>query len=183
MSPLYPVSPCLRSFGAASVILCCSTPPVYTSTPLRPFVRSPNIDLVANKVYVCTFCDPCKCPSYFDETCIALKSGLSCTSTTARTPISSLIVPCPRLIPCHHSQADGRPSPVCRPSLSFSSFGAACVKLCGLPPPSLDKTTVAAVSSNLQRPKYKARFKVKVKLYAAIRFSDTVDELIPTFKD
>ena len=33
-----------------------------------------------------------------------------------------------------HHQADGQLSPLYPPSPSFSSFGAACVKLCGLPP-------------------------------------------------
>ena len=62
------------------------------------------------------------------QTCIVLKSG---SSSTARMPASSLV-----LLPClsHHGQADGQLSPLYSPSPSFSTFGAAYVKLCYLPP-------------------------------------------------
>ena len=62
-----------------------------------------------------------------------------------------------------------------------TSFGAACVKLCGLPPPALDRITVAAVSSSLQRRKYKVGFDLNTKIKPLIIFSDRVDKITPTF--
>ena len=64
-------------------------------------------------------------------------------------------------------------SPLYPPLPSLTSFGAAYVKLCGLSPPSLDRTTVAAVSSSLHRRKYKVRFDVSMSIKQSIIFSDT----------
>ena len=71
----------------------------------------------------------------FDPACIVLKSGWS---STARMPL--LVVRLPPLSPFtprRHRQADGQLSLLYTHSPSFSSFGAAGVKLCCLPPPSL----------------------------------------------
>ena len=61
-----PPSPSFSSFGAASVMLCCSVPPAYSSTPLRPSVHYPSISLVVNRMYInsCILW-PCKCTLYF----------------------------------------------------------------------------------------------------------------------
>ena len=56
------------------------------------------------------------------------------------------------------------------------------MKLCGLPPPSLDGTTVAAVSSGLERRKKNIHFEVNINMNPSIILSDTVGELIPTFE-
>ena len=66
------------------------------------------------------------------------------------------------------------------PLAKLSSFGAACVNLCGLPP-SLIRNTVAAVSSSLQRRKYKVGFDLNTKIKPLIIFSDRVDKITPTF--
>ena len=66
-------------------------------------------------------------------------AGWSSTSTTVPMSASSLLIVFPglRLTPRRHRQADGQLSPLYPPSPSFSSFGAACVNLCCLPPPSV----------------------------------------------
>ena len=66
-----------------------------------------------------------------------------------------VLLRCPRITPRRHRQADGQLSPLYPPLPSLSLFGAACVKLSGLSPPWLDRTTVAAVSSSLHRRKNK----------------------------
>ena len=55
LSSLYPPSPSFSSFGAASVILCCSAPPVSSSTPLRTSVHYPSISLLLNIMCSQTF--------------------------------------------------------------------------------------------------------------------------------
>ena len=90
--------------------------------------------LVVNIMCIQGFCDNLNVIYIFDQTCIALKSGWS---STTRMPVWSLVLlPSLPLTPKRHRQADGQLSPRYPPSPSFSSFGAACVKLCGLPPPS-----------------------------------------------
>ena len=64
---LYPPSPSFSSFGAASVILCCSVPSDYSSTPLRPCVHYPSIRLV-NTLYIQTFCEHLNVLYIFDLT-------------------------------------------------------------------------------------------------------------------
>ena len=125
------------SFGAVSVMLCCFTPPAYSSAPLRSSVCYPSIGLVVNIIYIRIFCGHISVFHNFDQNCIVLKSGWSSTSTTARMPASSLVFLCLRLTPLRHHQADGQLSPLYPPSPCFSSFGAACVNLCCLPPSSL----------------------------------------------
>ena len=137
LSSLYAPSPRFSSFGAASVVLCCSAPPASLSAPLRPSVRYPTTGLVVNTMHIRTFCDHINVLHIFGQICIVLKSGWS--STTTRMLASWLVFLCLRLTPRRHRQADGQPSPFYPPSPSFKSFGAACVKLCCLPPPSLAK--------------------------------------------
>ena len=122
---------------ALPVMLCCSAPSASSSAPLRPSVRYPTTGLVVNTMHIRTFCDHINVLHIFGQICIVLKSGWS--STTTRMLASWLVFLCLRLTPRRHRQADGQPSPFYPPSPSFKSFGAACVKLCCLPPPSLAK--------------------------------------------
>ena len=57
LSSLYGPSPSFSSFGATSVMFCCSAPPACSSTPLRPSVRYPSIGLVISIMYIQTFCE------------------------------------------------------------------------------------------------------------------------------
>ena len=136
LSSFYAPSPSFSSVGAASVMLRCSAPPSSSNAPLRPTVRSPSIGLVVNIMFIRTFCDDIYVLHIFDKSCIVL--NLAWSSTTARMPASSLVFPCHRLTPRRYRQADGQLSPL----YSFQlSFGAACVELCCLPPPSLVRNT------------------------------------------
>ena len=75
-----------------------------------------------------------------------------------------VLLSCSRLTPRRHRQVDGQLSPHDTPLLSLSSFGTTCVKLCGLPPPSLGRTTVAAASPSLHHRKYKVRSDVNMNI-------------------
>ena len=136
LSSLYPPSPSFNSFDTASVMLCCSPPPACSSTPLRPSVHYPRTSPVVNILCIQTFGDHLNAFYIFGQKdCIVLKSG---ESFTVRMPASSLVaLPSPPLTSRRHRQADGQLSPLYPPLPSFSLFGAACVKLCGLPLPSL----------------------------------------------
>ena len=70
LSSIYPPSLSFSSFGAASVMLCCSSPPASSNTPLRPSVCYPSISLVVNIMYICMFCDRLNELYIFDPTCI-----------------------------------------------------------------------------------------------------------------
>ena len=136
LSSPYPPSPSFSSFGAASVMLCCSAHLVCSSTPLRPSVNYPSISLVVNIMYIQTFCEHLNVLNNFDQTDLnRVEVRLELNGTNARR--SLILLPCLRLTPRRHRQDDGQLSPLYPPSPSFSSFGAACVKLCCLPPPSL----------------------------------------------
>ena len=84
-----------------------------------------------------------------------------------------VLLSCRRLTPRRNRKADGQRSPRCPFSPSLSSFGAACVKLCGFPPPSMYITTAAAVSSSLQRLKL-IQFEVNMNIEPSFIFSDIV---------
>ena len=99
------------------------------------------------------------CPSYFRPDLYRFDVRLEVYDGPAS---SFVLLPCPRLTPRRHRQAYGQLSPLHPPLPSLTSFGAACVMPCGLPPPSLDRTTVAAVSSSLQHRKYIVGFVVNV---------------------
>ena len=51
LSSLYAPPPSFSSFGAASVMMCCSARLASSSAPLRPSVHYPSISLVVN-IYV-----------------------------------------------------------------------------------------------------------------------------------
>ena len=73
------------------------------------------------------------------KTCIVSNLGWS---STARMPASSLGPFLSLLLtPWRHRQADGQLSPLYLPSPNLGSFGAACMKLCCLPPSSLVRNT------------------------------------------
>ena len=94
-----PRLPSFSSFGAVSVMLCCFTPPAYSSAPLRSSVCYPSIGLVVNIIYIRTFCDHINVRHISDQSFIVFKSGWSSTSTTAQMPASSLVFTCFRLTP------------------------------------------------------------------------------------
>ena len=123
------------SFGAASVMLCCSAPPACSSTPLRPSVHYPSIMLVANIVCIQTFCDHINVLYIFDQTGLyRFEVRLELYGAN----LASLLVLLPLLLtPRRHRQTMTSSHNFPPPRQSFSSFGAACVKLCCLPLPSL----------------------------------------------
>ena len=127
----------------APPVMCCF-PPASSSTPLWPSVCYPSISLVVSIMYIRIFCHQLSALYSFDSTCIVLKSGWS---STAR--ITRLVVSPPSLSP----SAPPTPPPsrwpaltTLPPSPSFSSFGAACVKFCCLPP-RWSEIPVSSVSS------------------------------------
>ena len=158
--------------------MCCF-PPAHSSAPLPPSVRYPSIGLVVNIIYFRTFRDHRNVLHIFDQTFIVLESGGS--STTAQMPPSLVLPLCLRFIPRRHRQADDQPSPLCPPSPSFSQFGAACVKLCCLPPPSLLRKSVSAVSPTLKCQKFEGRFALNMNIQSSFILVDTVDMLTATF--
>ena len=85
------------SYGAASVMLCCSAPLASSGAPLRPSVHYRSIGQVVIAKYfevlVCTSCNPINIHYIFDQTCTVSKSGRSLK--TSRMPTSSLV-----LLPC-----------------------------------------------------------------------------------
>ena len=96
----------LSSFGAASVMLCCSASPASSSALLWPSVRYPSIDsvrypsidLVVNIIWIRTFCDDINVLHIFDQTCIVLKPGWS--SPTAQINTRRIVNP-PSLSPSY----------------------------------------------------------------------------------
>ena len=125
------------------------------------------------------FCEHLNVLNIFDQTCIVLKSGWS---STARMPASSLVLfPCLHLNPRRHRQADGQLSSLYPPSPSFSSFGAACVKLFVFLFLRWSETSVSAVSSSLKCRRCKGRFALNMKIKSSIILAETVDALKATF--
>ena len=145
--------------------MCCSARPASSRAPSV----LPEDRIGHNIICIRRFCDH-KCP-YFRPDLYCSEVRLEVYDVPAW---SFFLLPCPRLTPRHHRQGDGQLSPRCTSLPSLTSFGAACVKLCGLPRPSLDRTTVAAVSSSLHR-KYKVRFELNMNIKQSIIFSNTVD--------
>ena len=125
-------------------------------------------------------CGVCMVRTYYimfssKQACIVLKSGWS---STARMPAWSLVLlPCLRLIPRRHGQADGQLSPRYPPSPSFSSFGAAYVSFAVFLFSRWSETSVSAVSSSLKCPKYSGCFAMNMKEKSSNIFSDAVDAL------
>ena len=97
LSSIYPPSLSFSSFGAASVMLCCSSPPASSNTPLRPSVCHPSISLVVNIMFIRIFCEHLNVLYVFDPTCIVLKSGWSSTACLVVSPpsLSHSIPPTP----------------------------------------------------------------------------------------
>ena len=99
----------------------------------------------------------CSCFSYFRPDLRRFEVRIELYDGPAR---SLVFLTCLRLTPRRHRQAIGQLSSLYSPLPSFNSFGAACVKLCGLP--RWSETPVAAVSSSLKCHKYKVRFDVNM---------------------
>ena len=108
LSSLYAPSPDLSSFDAASVMMCCSARPASSSAPSM---------------------SPYKCP-YFRPDLYRFEVRLELNDGSAL----SVVLTCLRLTP----DATAKPTASVRhftpPLPSFSSFGAACIKLYGLLP-------------------------------------------------
>ena len=152
--------------------MCCSARPA--SSGVHSVLLEDRI--IRNVMYTGIFCNHKNLLQIFDR----LVSLLSTAEVLQRT---RLIFFPPALSPCHPPTATIRRWPALPsfpPLMSSSSFGAALMKHCGLPPPSLDGTTVAAVSSGLERRKKNIHFEVNINMNPSIILSDTVGELIPT---
>ena len=101
-------------------------------------------------------------------------SGWSSTVRILRLVVSPPSLP---LTPRRHRHADGQLSSLYAPSL----FGAACVKLCCLPPPSLVRNThLCCLVYDVCR-RYTGRFALNINMKSSIIFSDTVDAPTATF--
>ena len=61
-------SPSFSSFGAASMMLCCSVPPACSSTPLQPSMNYPSISIIVNIMCIQTFCEHLNVLYIFDQT-------------------------------------------------------------------------------------------------------------------
>ena len=132
LSSLYPPSSSFRSFDAGSV-MCSPAPPVSSSTLTAVCVLPEYRSGRKYKVHL-DILWLSKCPLYFQPD-VYREVRLELYGANAR--VLSLVLPSLPLTPQRHRQADGQLSSLYPPSPSFSSFGAACVKLCCLPPPSL----------------------------------------------
>ena len=75
LSSLYAPSPSLSSFGAASVMMCCSARPASSSAPSV----LPEDRIGRNTIYVRRCCDHIKL-HIFDRNCIVLKLGWRSTT-------------------------------------------------------------------------------------------------------
>ena len=87
LSLLYVPSPSLSSFGAASVMTCCSARPAFSSAP---YVL-PEDRIGRNIIYFRRFCDHINVLHIFDQTCVVLKLGWR--STTGPPDLHSSPVP------------------------------------------------------------------------------------------
>ena len=87
LSSLYAPSPSLSSFGAASVMMCCSARPASSSAPSV----LPEDRIGRNTLYIRPCCDHLNDLHIFDQTCIVLKLGWR--STTGPPDLWSSPVP------------------------------------------------------------------------------------------
>ena len=76
LSSLYAPSPCLSSFGAASVMMWCSARPASSSAPSV----LPKDRIGRNIIYIRQCCDHINVLHIFDQTCIVLKLGWRSTT-------------------------------------------------------------------------------------------------------
>ena len=90
LSALHAPSPSLSSFGAASVMMCCSAGPASSSAPSV----LPEERICGNIINIRRFCDDIDVLHIFDQTCIVLKLGWR--STTGPPDLSP-----PPLSPSH----------------------------------------------------------------------------------
>ena len=141
LSSLYTPSPSLSSFGATSVMMCCSARHASSSAP--SVLPEDRID--RNIRYIRRCCDHINVLHIFNQYRFEVRREVYDGPAWYLVLLS-----CPRLTPRRHRQADGQLSPRCPSLPSLSSFDAACVSssLAG-------HDHVAAVSSSLQRWKYK----------------------------
>ena len=86
LSSLYAPSPSLSSFGAASVMMCCSARPASSSAPsVLPE------DRIGRTIIHCLILWPYKFISYFRQTCIVFKLGWRSTTGPPDFWSSSLV--------------------------------------------------------------------------------------------
>ena len=102
LSSLYAPSPSLSSFGAASVMMCCSARPASSRAPSalpKPMASSHHFDpfakfkLVWRRICICRFCNHLNV-LILDQTCIVSKVGW-------RSTTGLLIFGPPLLSPAH----------------------------------------------------------------------------------
>ena len=117
------------------VVLLCSS----SSTPLRPSVCYPNINMVVSIMYIRICCDHLNTLYIFDPTRVVLSQARALRRDCRAS--SLVILPSLPLTPRRHRHADGQLSSLYPPSPSFNSFDAACMKLCCLLPPSRIRNT------------------------------------------
>ena len=67
LSSLDRPSPSVSSFGASPVMLCCSAPPAWSSSPLRPSMHYPSTSLVVNIMHIQPFCEHLNILYIFDQ--------------------------------------------------------------------------------------------------------------------
>ena len=99
----------------------------------------PHISRVIKIMYMSIFCDPSKCPLFFRPDLYRVEVRLERLVVTPSLSPSHSPTPPPSRWPALITLST--------PSPCFSSFGAACVKLCCLPPPSLVRNIRFRVSS------------------------------------
>ena len=151
----------------APPLLWCAVPLVL---PLRAHRRCyPRIGLVVNIIYIRRFCDHVNIVHTFDRTNrfevnLELYDGLAS---------SLVLLPCFRLTPRHHRQADGQLSPLYPP---LAKFQLVWRRLCAASSavfllPRWSETPVSAASSSLKCRKY---FAVNKNNKSSIIFAGTV---------
>ena len=101
------------------------------------------------------------------QTCIVLSQAGALRRECRAS--SLVLVPSLPLTPRRHRQADDQLSSLYPPSTSFSSFGAACVKLCCLP----RQKHPYLLSRLSECRRYKDRFALNMKIKSAIIFLRT----------
>ena len=103
----------LARLAPPTVMLCCSAPPVCSSTPLRPSVHYPSIGLIVNIMYVQAFCDLNVLCIVDQKDLYRVEVRLELNGANARLIVS--LLPCPSLTPRRYRQADGQLSPLYPP--------------------------------------------------------------------
>ena len=136
-------------------MMCCPVPTACSSTHLRPSVHYRSIGLAVNIMCIQRFCDHLNVLYIFDQTGLyRFEVRLELYSANALLVVSPL-----SLSPSHPPTPPPSRCPALTTLLSpsFSSFGAASVKLCCLPPPSLVRNTRFCCLICLKCRRYKGR--------------------------